>query len=524
MNSAIIKEIVKNDDYLKEKLFFRGFLITDNKEIQCNHYPFFGNWNVIMLNRYFQVMAHKKLPVYTKGIQDDVSLGILGHAYNPFSGATSESEILTQLADVYSIKEEFFNIVNQLTGVFCLFLVDGAKIKVLSDAVGLKSVFYGKIDGSIYISSHVNLIADLTGLREDPRVTKLKKAITFKYFGNQLPGNITTFSEVKRLNPNHYATNETESITQVRFYTPKSGTNNVDEACQSLIPIMTRTMELIAEKWKRPAISLTGGCDSKTTLASAKNVYDKYSYFSYDSQLSERTDALAAKKICEHLGASHILYNIPYDDESFEDIEGVRAVLLWNGGNVRYNNPNDVRKRAYLDKCDDFDVEVKSWASEVGRARYSKRYSGRSFGKPSARKCTTFYKFLFFSRSAVRMCDRWFKEYLELYMVQDSEMPIPWQDQFYWEWHWPSRDGVNLTAEQEYSNEITVPFNNRLVLELLLSVSEEDRINDSIYTKIRQTLDPRIDEAAEAVVNVNHTGLRAKLEGLYYTLNTLLPF
>lgn len=525
MDKAYIEQTIKDSEYLKEKLFFKGFLITDDQETAYNEYPFYGNWSVTDINSHFKAVVHKKLTSYFVKGENDTSFGIFGNAYNPFSGEISEKKILTELSEVYGDQDRFIELVNQLTGVFCLFAAEGGEIKVFCDPVGLKSVFYGRINGSIYISTHTNLIGDLKGLEEDPRVTKLKKVSTFPYFGNQLPGNITSFKEVRRLNPNHYVTNCEEGMKELRFYTPKAGTNSVDAACEQIIPILTKTMELIARKWARPAISLTGGCDSKTTLAGAKNVYDKYCYFSYDSQPNELPDALAAKKICEHMGLEHTLYKVPYEDKDIEGIEDIRAVLMWNGGNVRANNANDVRKRAYLDKVFDFDIEVKSWASEVGRTRYIRRFNGRrNFGKPTPRKCTTLYKFLPLARGAVRRCDRWFKEYLELYMVQDEKAPIAWQEQFYWEYHWPSCLGLNLTAEQEFSNDVTVPYNNRILLELLLSVSEEDRINDSIYTKVRQDLDPRIDEAADTVIDVNHTDKRARRENAYYVINNLLPF
>ena len=58
-------------------------------------------------------------------------------------------------------------------------------------------------------------------------------------------------------------------------------------------------MKLIHKKWDKPAISLTGGCDSKTTLACTKGEYENYNYFSYISNDSEEVDAIAAKKICD---------------------------------------------------------------------------------------------------------------------------------------------------------------------------------------------------------------------------------
>lgn len=137
-------------------------------------------------------------------------------------------------------------------------------------------------------------------------------------------------------------------------------------------------MDLITKKWARPAISLSGGCDSRTTLACAKNVWDKYFYFSYDSQKNEVLDMEAADDICKALNLHLIKYHVPYSDDCFESIESIRSILTWNGGGIRINNANDVRKRAFLDKEFDYDVEVKSWASEVGRARYVKRYNEKN--------------------------------------------------------------------------------------------------------------------------------------------------
>lgn len=524
MNRNDIESVVIEDDYLKSKLFFKGFLITDYKDLDYDRYPFYGNWVKTELNEHFILMRHKKIPLYMKPINNDGAIGILGHAYNPVRGLTNEDDILIELASLYHTKDCFFESVNELTGVFCLFVVKDNYLAFLSDAVGLMSIFYSMVDAHTYVSSHVNLIGDVLNLKEDTAVTKLKNCRTFRLFGNQLPGNITPYSEVKRLNPNHYAVMDKE-IKQVRFYWPHSIDKSVLGITSELIDILQKTMSQIAEKWQRPAISLTGGCDSKTTLASACNNYHRFRYFSYDSQPNELPDAQAAAQICKVLGLHHTLYQIPYDDVNFENIEGVRSVLLWNGGNVRYNNPNDVRKRLYLDGIDDFDIEVKSWVSEIGRSRYTKRYNGRrNFGtEPTPRKCTTFYKFLFFNRGLVFQCDKYFDEYLKLYFEADIRNPIPWQDQIYWEWHWPSRDGVNLIAEQMFSNDITIPYNNRRILELLLSVPEEDRINDTVYTMIRRNLDDRIDKVTDTIVDVNHTNKRAICEDLYYIVNNILP-
>lgn len=522
MERDAVKKICDNDSYLRSKLYCRGYLITDTEPDEKG-YPFYGAWNKNKIGR-FNIFNHNLLPCHIEK-SESVTIGLLGHAFDPVAEEPDEEKILKKLLGLFGDKDLFFEAVNDLTGVYCLFAVQKNKLYILNDTVALMPVFYTTGGNSpFYASSHVNLISDFAGFTEDKYITRLKSCRTFYYFGNQLPGVSSKFAEVERMTPNHYLTVD-NGIKLTRFYYPHSLDLSDDEIVNKLCDILTKTMKTIAAKWKRPGISLTGGCDSKTTLAASSGIYDKFIYFSYDSQPNEKPDADAAAEICKKLKLPHKMYKVPYDDGAFEKIDGIKKILIWNGGDIRDNNPNDIRKRAYLDKISDYDVDIKSWASEVCRARYSKRYAGKmSFGKkPSPRKCTTFYKFLL-NRKIINDTDKVFKYYLDNYFQSDKNRPIPWQDQLYWEWHWPSRDGVTMVSEHMFSDIITVPYNNRRIMELLLSTSYENRYNDVIYTRVRERLDSRIDAAAKGVVDVNHTKTRAVKELLYYKFNTMLPY
>jgi hypothetical protein len=290
--------------------------------------------------------------------------------------------------------------------------------------------------------------------------------------------------------------------------------------------IMYSNLELIAKKWSKPAISMTGGCDSKTTLACANGLYEKFDYFSYISSESEQVDAEAAHEICDALGLAHHIYRISDNDADFSNIEAIRTLLFWNTGGIRQSNKNDVRKRIAFMDTDDFDVEVKSWASEIGRAYYSKRFNGRkNFGeKPTPRACTTMYKFFFHNRKLVKKTDEVFQRYLDTYFEQSKANPIEWQEQFFWEFRVPSWNGLVITGEHRFSFDITIPYNNRRLLELLLSVPIEDRINDLLYAEIRKSMNPDIDRTGVAVTNLKHTTNRAKAENFYYMLHSKLAF
>ena len=210
----------------------------------------------------------------------------------------------------------------------------------------------------------------------------------------------------------------------------------------------------------------------------------------------------------------------------FDDLDLVREILFWNGGGTLYNNANDIRKRCYFSSVNDFDVEVKSWCSEIGRAYYSKRFNGRKrFGKtPSPRKCTTLYKVFLGDRKLVRKTDRIFKDYIKKYFNETKNSNVPWQEQFFWEFRVPAWNGLTITGEHRYSFDIAIPYNNRKLLCLFLSASIEQRIGDEIYKLVRYNMNQKVDSTGVLVQNIEHTKKRAIIENLYYAVHTKIPF
>lgn len=525
MDREGIKEIIKQRPELTDKLFCRGFLFTD-ADVDLDSYPFYGIWNRTELYKY-QIIVSPKQKIYyvTNG---DTSVLLIGHAYNPFTMLADENEILSELIEKYSEENVdvasslFWEKINELTGIFTIIIIDKESVLIIGDASGMQTTFYTVNSGKIYVSSHTNIIGDILDLDWDPYIVRLKNYRFFKLLGNALPGNLTQFPKVKRLIPNHYVEIEDRSLTVNRFYWPHRLDKTNDELVDEVAGILHSNMELIGMKWEKPAISMTGGCDSKTTVACTNGLYDQFRYFSYISSEAERVDAEAAEKICKALGLEHRTYIIP---EEVENSEETAEILNWNTGNIRYSHPNDVRKRIVFADTEDFDVEVKSWASEIGRAYYSKRFHGRTeFGEMTSRKCTTLYKFFFHNRRLVKQTDRVFEKYIGRYFQRAKKNPVEWQEQFFWEFRVPSWNGLVITGEHRYSFDITIPYNNRRIFELLLSAPIEDRISDRVYTDIREKMNPAIDKTGVAVTNLKHTDRREMIETLYYILHSQVDF
>lgn len=518
-----IQEVLNNHPELRGKLYERGFVFT-NADVNEKIYPFYGLWQTRKIGAY-NLLVSEQQRYYVVENSDKIFV-LIGHAYNPFKMQCDENDILHSLAEKEFASDAFWSDINELTGVFTVIILIGERAFIFGDASCMQTTFYNEKGNIVCVSSHANLIGDILNAERDEYVNRLSHYRFFKLLGNALPGNLTQFKDVKRLMPNHYAEFVGGRVKIYRFYYPQKIVCDIAEVIDLSAEILHKNLQLITKKWKKPAISMTGGCDSKTTLACANGLYENFLYFSYSSSESEEVDAQAAHKICKELGLEHKIYNIPDEDDKIPLIESVRLILERNTGDIIPNNKNDVRKRAYFATKNDFDIEVKSWASEIGRAYFSKRFNGRkNFGKkPTPRKCTTLYKFFLNNRKLVRQTDKVFAEYLEKYFDRKSENPIEWQEQFFWEFRVASWNGLVITGEHRYSFDITIPYNNRKLLELLLSVPIQYRIDDLIHREIRKKMNPSIDETGISVTNLKHTKLRSRLENIYYTIHSKLMF
>lgn len=520
-----------------ERIYSRGFIITDsNFPVSVEKFPFLSDWDITVKGGLvFYVHPAQHLFSYEMGNQLFI---LLGHAYNPFTMEHREEHLLESLANYYTTNQQnFYQSFNQLTGSFLFarwldFGEPTGEIELIGDTAGMLQVSYGIVAGRVCISSHTQLIGDVFNLQASDYVQKLINYKFYPLLGKSLPGDLTPYENIKRLIPNHTATIARSGTSHSRFYPATADISRIAhdqrtyaQKVDECSTILANSLCLITKKWSAPAISLTGGCDSKTTLACAKDYEHLFKYFSYSSSPEEAIDAEAASRICSALGLKHQIDVIPDDDGGTDDVRVTRSIIERNCGNIGKCNHNDARKRAYYARQADFDVEVKSWASEVARAYYSKRFLKRSFPKsPTPKYLTSLYKFFLFDRQLVRETNAVFRKYLDKYMALPEGTPFDWQDMFFWEFRMSSWNGLAITGEHQYAYEVTIPYNNRILLETMLSSPLEYRIRDQMHRDIRAKMNPLIDETGVNIVNVKHTKNRAILERLYLEIHSRLPF
>lgn len=523
----MLKQLLDEKVHLQKHLFEKGFLITDAAIEDTEGYPFYGNWDRETVGK-FDFLIYKTVKRYF--VSSSVgTFFLIGHAFNPFTMTADETAILERIASVYDTPA-YYDAIDELTGVFIMGVVRGDALEFLLDASGMQYGCYGRVDGHVYVTSHMRLIGDLRGLEEDPYVTRLIHYRWYRYMmGNYIAGDGTCYREIKRIVPNTAVSYDDGRFTVTRFY-PRRALDmcETEEAYQSVIreaaEIMMNTMKLIPEKWERPSISLTGGVDSNTTFAAANGVYDRYSTFSYIAMHRESVDAEKAREISDRFGLKHTVYEIPEDNAAIADFEAYKLIFSYNGGDIGPSRDNDVRKKAYLLQCDIGDVEVKSWVSETIRA-YAYKYFGRKrFPKSlKPRNYTSLYKIFFMNRKLVWETDRRFTAYLKDTCLKEHLYNYDESDFFVWEMMHGGKCGLNIGVMKMYID-IVIPYNNRKLLDLLLRVPLEKRISDQHHMDLKRYMNQELYDMNIRVVNLNQPESRAKALNIYYTVHSILPF
>lgn len=513
---------------LRVNLFRYGWLWMqerlDNRFI--NGYPFYEEWREVRVGRYY-VYLHKnaRFTAYDSPL-DDSTLVLLGHAYNPFTMDSDEHTILKDIAAKSGDESNYIDKINELTGVFIFIRVKDDEIMLISDPASMLPAFYGTFENKIVISSHSQLIADIYNLHLSDIA---KELIRYKWYprlpGAYLPADLSPFSELKRVVANHVYYFDNNNMTHKRIY-PIAESQNSDTSYEDTIKyaaqIMKNNLALIATKWDHPYISLTGGIDSNTTFAAANGLYNRIHSFSYISAGKEEPDAKAAEIIASTFNSQFTLIRIPERNDEIHDYL-IKAEII--NHNNAYSNPineAEMRKRIVMSEQDYISCEIKSWVSETFRAPLFHRYRRKSMPPLSAKLFRNLYKIFVSNRSLAHKVDKIFQNFINDFEYDIIPEQFNPSDMFFHECEWGSWGGICI-SDMKLGFDITIPYNNRKLIDSLLRLPLEVRLNDRHHLDIKKLLNEELFNMNIHVANVNETKTRGRLLNLIFTANMISP-
>lgn len=510
-------------------LFRRGYLISNAADVDLQAYPFFGQWATSPLGTVDgRAVALHHHPDRRVHLAEDrgITIVLIGHAYNPFTMESAEAAILTQLlAAWHDVEGAFWDAVSELTGIHLIVVREGHRLVAVQDCAGLQSCYFGRVGDDLFLTSHPQLVADLRGLELDPFVTRLIASRPYHIGNRHLPGNSSPFPELKRLGGNSFVDLTGGAFRITRFFPTElrvevNSQDEIDRVVRQSAQLLHRDLELVTQKWQQPAISLTGGTDSKTTLACASGLYEHFRYFSFHAKPQEMVDATAAHGICEALSLEHTIYPIPTTNGDVPDFDVLKAIIDHNTSYFVQLGDHEIRKLIYLMRLGAFDVEVKSWASEITRVFLERKYDIQMPHKLTPRHFSIFQTRYFGDRKLLAESDHRYECFMEEVGLTQGLGSYEHADLFYWEVRMGAW-GASVLGAFDLAHEVTIPFNNRKLVTLFLTLPRQMRKTDDAHRAVMAAAEPRIPALEVEVPNLYFHRYRVWLEKAYYLYRTL---
>ncbi|RAS79917.1 asparagine synthase-related protein [Priestia endophytica] len=519
MATKKIEDILNKNTQLQKLLFRRGYLFTSKKLNIINKFPFYNHWSETKIkNFYLYLHNDQKGYIVTR---NNKSFILIGHAYNPWDNISDEKQILDVCADAYEIsKTKFFSELSKITGVFSILVTEGSNVFAVQDSTGIMPLFYTENKEELFCSSHSQLIADICHFNMDPRIERLVNSKFYLIGIRHLPGVKSPFNQIKALTANTYL--ESSPLKIQRFFPTKQLEVNSENPLETICYVLKNSMKLVSDKFNA-SISLTGGTDSKMTLAAAKDFYDRYKYFSFISTEAEEKDALAAKKICKQLGLEHSIYKVPEKNDDIEEYENISEIINHNAGYIKKHKDAELRKIIYLYLQNQIGMEVKSHIAEIGRAFYYKKLGKTKMPQSlKPRHMSNLYKRNMFNRDTLKYMDEAFQEFIQTTKFgQDFDNRYDESDMFYWE-HRMSQWSSLVKQDFDISHDTTIIYNNRKLLDLFMNFGLADRIEDGPQKEIIKQLNSELYNIDISNENAMKNKKRILLEKVFFDVNSRL--
>ena len=382
-------------------------------------------------------------------------------------------------------ESEFLDATDGWSGRYLVIYGDTTARQVMTDASGMRSAFYA-LDGPFVLASHARLVADIVqadAWPANPAFLELHRS------GRQnlvlpRPGRTTPWAGVVMLPPNQVLDVEDRRLRRIF---PRGPLPMLDPAgAAALVAPALRGQVLSLVATGRPvAMSLTGGLDSRVSLAASRPARHGIRYFTYRRQSRQATewDVAQASEIAAELGLCYEVIHAPAAGLARELAEEIkRATILSHGRAI---------VAAYRRTFRSDTIHVRSNVSGVGSAFYRKAWLT---DLPRDEKLVTpemLARIWAHGRPTAQALVDAFADWMDAIGFHEVEHIDPF-DVVYWEhrlasWH------ANMLLESDFAFDTHVLFNARTILRTLAAVQPvEERRRRSALRLVVANLWPEL--------------------------------
>lgn len=420
-----------------------------------------------------------------------LELLVLGHIYNPFKKIIAEDAV-QDLLNAYAISKEFFyEVLAEQSGRFVIFIRNSGLVEVVADASASLPVNYYLAplieNQKIALSSHSYYLKEILSLSSCAVVSALTKTRFYQLGIRHCPADLTEVANIKRLTPNVALSYFEDELETHRIFPRRNREEgDVNEVVSHVSQALSNAVDCL-NKFEKPVFcALSGGVDSRITLAATVDYRHRFRFFTFSGDGNASRDLHCTKELAKGLALKfdEIRLSTARPSQEFQNI------YLRLQGETRAPNAQEAFSRQqHFGMHNSF--EVRSSISEVSR-NFIKRKFHVDRLLLTADAMVPIYKRVPFSKKWHDLILQAFDAWMEASSFHDVERyGYDWLDFYYWEFRVGTWQSLVLQDADYYTNP-TVLFNNRKMLELMLSVPEKYRQDDSLQKMIMSRLDSRV--------------------------------
>lgn len=444
------------------------------------------------------ISIHKDLS-FVKKENSDILISIIGIAIDPYRPEIGEYTIVEELLEEVSDIESLIEATKVLSGRWVIIFQDTENTYVFTDPTGHRTVYYYERGDNFWFGSQPEIInqAIHLNLRKDRVLIDFLRSERFRKLESAWVGNKTIYEDCFILIPNHYV--QFSPARAVRFF-PAGGLKkdgSKEENLREVIVILEGTMQAIANRYDVMQ-SITAGYDSRVLLAASKEVKDQIDLFVERNGLlpTNHPDVRIPQQMCTQLNLSLKIIN------SAGKLPGWFTFLLSrNVTNARVlTSTNSIFHKLYSDSEA---IYIGGNIGELLRNPFGKFFNGEDDIKKAEELATI----LGYNNEpyVVRELKEWTDE-LDRGISHDIGMG----EMLYWEQRL-SNWGAQYPAEQDIAAEELRPFNNRILIERVLSIKKDDRA-ESGSALFRELINGMWPELLAFPFNPTHNSLANRIK------------
>lgn len=461
----------------KIRIFPNGFLFTAEENIKNlpSHYAH----SVIQEKYHYYYDKDSRMKVYTDDESFIIIHGLFVHI-DPETGDITQESPKLLLSMFNNHYEQFLEKLDYLGGRFVIIVGNRNNVYVYPDATGSRTAYYSKDFKSI--ASHSKLLKEVFKIPNDPLSSTTYDYRTFFDY--------SLFMNVESLLPNFYL--NLNDGKKIRFFPRENNRyRNTDENEKF------RTVEFL---WKeqlkhfvnaddKMIFSLTGGADSRLSLAMAKDYMEdieSFTYTPYEDDIKPETtkdellylDKRIVNQILDNFKLNHEFLYFRDDNVSLDKLQN--RIILKN--TVRNHGKGLIPHYLKHFKAKDI-IHIRANLLEIGRAYY---ITHRSTNSSNSIRNHARYKLL----KGLKSSDAKYKKIEGLINNSIEEMgynePLfdyHLLDLYYWEnrmGRWMSE----VLNETDVAFETFLPFNMRAIIDASLSFSLKQRKTDYMFNEL----------------------------------------